>query len=38
MTFLIKWAVFEVCAWIVLIVFVNIMLPTKAAKKKAEKS
>jgi predicted secreted protein len=29
MTFLTQWAIFEICAWIVLIVFVNIMLPAK---------
>lgn len=37
MTFLMQWAIFEVCAWIVLIVFVNLMLPTKKDKTKAEK-
>ena len=33
MSFLTQWAIFEVVAWIVLLVVVNIMLPTKKDEK-----
>ena len=29
MTFITQWAIFEVCAWIFLIVFINVLLPNK---------
>lgn len=32
MSFLTSWLIFEVCAWIVLIVVVNIMLPSEKKK------
>lgn len=33
MTFITGWAIFEVCAWIALFAFINVMLPNKDLDK-----